>query len=110
VKTLKFVRKPFYVDAVQVTKTNMAEVEEWCGGIRHFDENGNAFIKVLPQRSKLIPKTRAFVGDWVLSSKIGFRVYTNSAFEKSFEQVPEVADGQWTESFDEALKKMEGGK
>ena len=104
-KTSRYVRKPFYVDAVQVTKENMEEVAKWCGGDIQHDLNGIGFIKALQHRSKTIPKTRAFVGDWVLSSKIGFRVYTNGAFEKSFED----SDGEWSESFDEALNKVKGG-
>jgi hypothetical protein len=105
VKASRYVRKPFYVDAVQVTKENMAEVEEWCRGTQQVDLDGNEFIKVLQHRSKMVPKTRAFVGDWVLSSRIGFRVYTNSAFEKAFEYISDVSEGDWTDLLAEALKK-----
>jgi hypothetical protein len=108
VKTFRYVRKPFYVDAVQVTKENIEEVAKWCNGTRQLDLNGNEFIKVLQQRSRVVPKTRAFVGDWVLSSKFGVRVYSNRAFDKAFEYVAEVSEGGWADSFDEALKEVQG--
>lgn len=84
-KTEKYVRKPFVVDAVQVTEENMVKVAEWSGGTVT-DPSGETGRHIRidvkdPQRDR---QTQAFVGDWVLSSRTGFKVYTNSAFQKSF--------------------------
>lgn len=99
-KTQKYIRKPMYVEAVQVTAENLLQVMKWCGGTAFDQFEGPAFIKVLGYRSKLLP-TKAFVGDWVLSGPHGFRVYSDTAFKKTFEQVPEVI-GEWPVSLEEA--------
>jgi hypothetical protein len=82
----KFVRKPFFVDGVQVTEENLDEVGRWCNGHVHTNEKGQRFIKVEVERPLYDRQTRAFVGDWVLRSHKGFKVYTNQAFEKSFDE------------------------
>jgi hypothetical protein len=100
----KYVRKPLHVEAVQVTEENLIAVTDWCGGTAYKITEGNvSFIKVLSYRSKMIPRTKAFVGDWVIASRNGYRVYTNSAFQKSFEEVPNV-DGEWPATHEAALK------
>lgn len=91
-------RRPFHVDAVQVTVENMEEVAAWCAGdirtgnrvIR--DENNKilerkevSFIKVNIRRPLNERQTKAHCGDWVLLSDAGFKVYTGHAFEKAFE-------------------------
>lgn len=94
-ETTRYVRKPFFVDAVRVTDDNMAEVAEWSGGsirtkakpIHETQEIVDAkYIKVNVKNAKYPRQTQAFVGDWVLRDIRDFRVYTNSAFERSFEQ------------------------
>jgi len=87
IETNKFARKPFYVDAVQVTSENMAEVAEWCQGdvITSDTPPNGTHIKVRVHRPLTERQTKAFVGDWVLYAGTGFKVYTDKAFEKSFE-------------------------
>lgn len=93
IETHTFARLPFHVKAVQVTNDNMAEVAAWCQGEIKIlvDEETNAtkdrWIKVKVRRPENERQTHAFVGDWVLFAGAGFKVYTNKAFEKSFEQV-----------------------
>lgn len=93
-KTQKFVRKPFYVEGVQVTAENMAEVAKWCqGDIRGFKPGGEGeltdYIKVRVLRPLNERQTMAFVGDWVLYAGTGYKVYTVKAFLHSFEKAPQ---------------------
>ena len=87
VKPQQYVRKPFFVEAVQVTLENMAAVATWCEGKVIVDTP--PYIKVKVKRPLAERQTRAFVGDWVLSSGNGYKVYTQSSFEKNFEDVGE---------------------
>lgn len=99
----RYVRKPMFVEAIQVTKDNFREIAKWCNGTAYESSDGHITVRVLHTRSKTIPRTKAFLGDWVLSSENGFRVYTNSAFEKAFDLVPEMG-GQWPLTHDEAIQ------
>lgn len=92
-KTHKFARKPFYVDAVRVSDANMEEVAEWCKGTIEKSEEGT-FIKVEVHRPLTERQTQAFVGDWVLFAGSGFKVYTPKAFDKSFEKVKTLTKEQ----------------
>ena len=89
--TRRFMHQPVYVDAVQVTETNIAEVAKWCDGQLKEDKNG-AFIKVAVTRPQLDRQTKAYVGDWVLKGGMGLKVYNEKAFKKMFiEIVPDEA-------------------
>lgn len=94
-----YTRKPFPVEAVQVTEENLNEVAKWCGGDIHTstktlrndagEETGKIklpFIKVDVHRPLNDRQTKAFVGDWVLKSESGFKVYTLKAFDNSFQK------------------------
>lgn len=90
----KYVRKPFYVEAIQVTPENMEEVAQWCSGeVRASKKTPEGedeqYIKVWVQRPLDERQTKAFAGDWILYAGTGFKVYMTKAFEKSFEAVPE---------------------
>ena len=89
IKTTTFVRKPFPVQAVQVTTENMNEIAEWCNGeIRNLGEHDGRwgpFVEVDVINPLRPRQAQAFVGDWVLQSEKGFKVYTRSAFEKCFD-------------------------
>lgn len=96
INTQKFVRKPFFVEAVQVTKENFSELAEWCQGKIETDrESGGSkkYIKVRVTYPKHPKQTRAYVGDWILYTDSGYKVYTNHAFEKSFDRVEPVTTG-----------------
>lgn len=84
-KTEKYVRKPFDVDAVQVTAENMEEVAKWCKGkIETTEDTKLPFIRVDVPRVLTEKQTKAFVGDWVLYAGSGFKIYTNRAFKGVF--------------------------
>lgn len=104
-KTHKFARKPFYVDAVRVSEENIEEVAAWCQGeilteVVEGDPQtkGQKYIKVRVHRPLTDRQTKAFVGDWVLYAGTGFKVYTPKAFDKSFEKVRTLTKAQADEA------------
>lgn len=87
----KYVRRPFYVTSVIVTAENMAEVAEWCGGEILTEKQSHRtvrYIKVPVARPMSEKQTKAFVADRVLKTKTDFKVYTEDAFQRSFQQAP----------------------
>lgn len=97
VSTEKYIRKPLYVDAVRVTPDNFNEISAWCQGEIDADavpgsNTTKKFIKVRVHNPKNPRQTKAFVGDWLLYTERGYKVYTNKAFRTAFDQVtPEAA-------------------
>ena len=92
VTTTKFIRKPLYVDAVRVTHSNFDEIVEWCQGVFEFEEQKDKetprkYIRVRVHNPKNPRQTKAFVGDWLLYTERGYKVYTNKAFHDSFDEV-----------------------
>lgn len=88
-----FDRKPFSVEAVQVTRENMREVAEWCGGTVETKvtptKNGSKrekFVKVPTSKPMNEKQTQAFVSDWVLLSDKKFKVYIHRAFVHTFQE------------------------
>lgn len=97
-KTHKFARKPFYVDAVRVSEANLEEVAEWCDGKIESALDETKFISVKVHRPINDRQTQAFVGDWVLFAGTGYKVYTPKAFDKSFEKVKTLTKTQADEA------------
>lgn len=97
VVTEKYVRKPLFVDAVQVTRENLAEVAKWCQGeIKDLNDKaldqGSAenetlerYIYVRVHNPKTVRQCKAFVDDWILYTERGYKVYTHKAFRNAFE-------------------------
>jgi len=100
-KTQRYARKAFFVDAIQVTEENMEEIAAWCqGDVRVVEiatpdaELGEKYVHVRVHRPMSEKQTMAFVGDWVLYAGTGYKVYTPRAFENSFESSSnQLADG-----------------
>lgn len=92
----KYVRRPFAVEAVQVTPDNIKEVARWCGGrikrtsTSHWTARaGQEYVKVRVNKPLNERQTMAYYGDWVLSAEDGsngFKVYTPKAFAMSFQE------------------------
>lgn len=80
----EFWRIPFPVKGVQVTEENMQEVANWCRGKLSAADETPRFIKVKVEKAITDKQTRARVGDYVLRSPSGFKVYTEQAFNKCF--------------------------
>lgn len=87
IETTRYVRKPFEVDAVQVTVNNIHEVAKWVKGEVKSDKDGKQYVKVNVTRAMNDRQKQAYVNDWVLLANNGFKVYTPKAFNGSFEQV-----------------------
>lgn len=100
VVTTKYVRKPLYVDAVQVTSDNFAEVIRWCQGEIGSQDSGETqqftdevkvepskqFIRIRVHNPQSVRQTKAFVGDWILYTDRGYKIYTEKAFKDNFDE------------------------
>lgn len=94
----KFLRKPFEVEAVEVTADNIEDVATWCRGQLRKSagpggRNTQRYIKVNVKRPLNERQTMAYVGDWVVlatdQNVKGFKVYTPKAFSQSFDETVE---------------------
>ena len=88
--TSTYARKPFLVEAVQVTTENIQAIAEWCGGkLGHKPATDKYpetdYIKVPVKRPLTHRQTLAYPGDWVLFNGKGWKVYLDEAFQKSFD-------------------------
>lgn len=96
IQSNKFARRPFVVDAIQVTDENLDLVAEWCMGdvrtIKKRKGDDERYIKVRVHLATTERQTKAFVGDWVLYAGTSYKVYTLKAFERSFMQSDEEVD------------------
>lgn len=86
-----FSRREYSVDGVQVTTENINDVARWCGGqvMAETAKDGVTqvlYIKVDVHRPLNEKQTRAYVSDYVLVSPTGYKVYTERALEKNFEE------------------------
>lgn len=87
ISTATYARKPFEVEASEVTAENMDVIAKWCGGEVRVSDSGFKFIKVHVRRALNERQTRAYIGDYVLAAGTGFKVYTAKAFLSSFDKV-----------------------
>ena len=105
-----WVRKPFFVSAVQVTEENMETIAAWCNGKinTYKGDEDNRFIKVFVKNPMTPRQTKAFVGDWVLKSRDSFKVYKHESFLKVFDktelvEIPEETTHKQEAEDDEAI-------
>lgn len=107
VSTEKYVRKPLFVDAIRVTGKNFNDIAEWCQGEILSDEipgqgTGKKYIKIRVHNPRDRRQMKAYVGDWVLYTDRGYKIYTNKAFDDAFDEVEEstkkypYTDGDFT--------------
>lgn len=76
-----FVRKPFTVEAVEVTAENIAEIAELVGTLREKD-NGTPYIQV---DRRLVPNVyRVYPGYWMTKMGDNIRCYTKRIFMEQF--------------------------
>lgn len=88
VETQKYIKKPLYVDAVRITEDNFWDIVSWCQGeVQEHDAPGDnkKHIRVRVHNPKNQRQTKAFIGDWLLYTERGYKVYTNKAFHASFD-------------------------
>jgi hypothetical protein len=98
IETTQYLRKPLYVAAVRVTDANFNDIAEWCQGEILVEgasnwklgeqqrETTRHYIHVRVHNPKSPRQTKAFVGDWLLYTERGYKVYTNRAFHESFDE------------------------
>ncbi len=80
----QFVRKPFVVEAVEVTEENIEEVSEFVGTLRKKDD-GTPYIQV---DRRLIPNVfRVFPGFWMTRMGDNIRCYSKRVFNDQFTEV-----------------------
>lgn len=76
-----FVRKPFTVEATEVTTENIAEVAELIGVLREKD-NGTPYIAV---DRRLVPNLyRVYTGFWLTRMGDNVRCYSKRVFKQQF--------------------------
>lgn len=90
-QTETFTRKPFDVNAVQVTPTNAEEVAAWCGGkigtsnyrLAGFTTKLNIVLVPGngPNKGQMV---EARIGSWVVEHLGNFRVYRKNQFRDTF--------------------------
>lgn len=98
IQTSKYIRKPLIVEAVQVTEDNFMELTLWAGG-KIMNNDGtepdgpvntkDQHIHIRVHNPKTPRQTRAFVGDWILYTNRGYKIYTPKAFKSAFDAVEE---------------------
>lgn len=77
---IQFVRKPFAVDAVEITVENMEEVAELIGDVRTKGE-----VTYIQLDRRIIPNVgRAYVGWWLTRLGDNYRCYAPKVFNEQF--------------------------
>lgn len=85
-ETKVYNRKPFSVHAIQMTAENAFDIAEWCRGeVRKDSSTQQLYVKVNVIKPADERQTQAHIGDWVLRSGNSFKVYSNKAFNSTFE-------------------------
>jgi hypothetical protein len=84
----KFVRKPFSVEAIEVTTENINDIAKHVGTLRTKD-NGTPYIQV---DRRLVPNIfRVYPGFWMTKMGDNIRCYSKRAFLEQFvESNPDI--------------------
>ncbi|MET0786257.1 MAG: hypothetical protein ABWY25_06085 [Paenisporosarcina sp.] len=81
VELTTFVRKPFTVEAVEITEENINELAEFIGTVRTKD-NGSPYIQV---DRRLVPNVfRVYPGFWMTKMGDNIRCYSKRIFKEQF--------------------------
>lgn len=100
-----FIRKPFIIEAVEITEDNLEEAAEFIGTLRKKDD-GTPFIQV---DRRLIPNIdRVYPGFWMTRMGYNIRCYSKRIFEEQFvEATVEVQDWvKFINNVDEPLDEI----
>ena len=86
----RFVRKPFVVDALQITRENIAELADLIG---EYDEDPSGPF-ITADREKVPTVDRVVPGYWITKMGRNVRCYSDKVFREQFiEGTPPVLDG-----------------
>lgn len=77
----KFVRKPFEVEAVEITTENIEEISKMVGDLVKKDDE-TLFIQV--DKDKIPNMFRVYPGDWLTKMDGNIRCYSRKAFFDQF--------------------------
>jgi hypothetical protein len=92
----RFIRKPFYVEAVEITKDNIEEVAAYIGEVRE-DGDGTKYILTDP---RLLPSAqRVFLGFYMTKKGRQIRCFPRDLFREQFIK----DDGPNTKSWEEVM-------
>lgn len=81
--TTTYQRKPFFIEAVEITNENIDEIGELIGRVMVRAEDGVKFIQV---DNVLIPGIgRAYAGFWLTIMDNRYRCYSGRIFNAQFE-------------------------
>jgi len=95
----QYVRKPFNVEAVEVTVDNIAELAEFIGTLRTKETDGTPYIAV---DRRLVPSVyRVFPGYWVTRMGDNVRCYARKIFMAQFVESTEEIDA-WVKYINES--------
>lgn len=83
-----YIRKPFVVQASEITEENIHEVAKFVGTIRSRDD-GEVFIEV--DRTKIPNLDRVYVGFWVTKIGNNARCYSARVFTQQFVEMSDDA-------------------
>jgi hypothetical protein len=79
---VRFVRKPFIVEAVEITTDNIAEVAKYIGDLRVEESDGSQYILADP---RLVPNvTRVYPGFFMTKMGRNVRCYSRKIFMEQF--------------------------
>jgi hypothetical protein len=93
-------RKPFFVDAVEVTTENIAEIAPMVGELRTKDD-GTPYILV---DRRILPNIhRVYPGFWMTKMGDNIRCYSGRIFKEQFEPTKKDHPGQLLISFENEL-------
>lgn len=97
----RYVRKPFVVEAIQITAENIEELAQFIGKIRR-KSDGSLYIFV---DRRFIPGVeKVFPGYWMTRIGDNTRCYSNRIFQEQFTEVTREAEA-WLAIFNETEKK-----
>lgn len=99
-----YVRKPFTVQAVEITKENIADVAKLVGKLKYNDNDGTPYIQV--DRNRVPNVYKVFIGFWMTQMGKNVRCYSPEIFLEQFVEInPELA--AWVEFLDKSTKTPE---
>lgn len=111
--TQKYTRRPFEVEAVQVTPKNVEQVAEWCGGtvtLADYKLMGGIHkmgAVLLPKQGPRNNKTHTvLIGQWITKHNASFRSWSKDAFENTFAVL--LKPGDMIRASEEGFEGWEG--
>jgi len=90
---IEFVRKPFVIEAIEITKENIAELAPYIGELKFRDDDpGSPYIQV---NKRLVPNVfRVFPGYYMTRLEDNIRCYSRKVFREQFAELT-ASIGQW---------------